>query len=260
MFCLFKGNNIRTKVKVSKNIYFNKTPTSTTCLVKENGKSRIPICTIAKMKDNKQTPTKITKYATFKAALFAIDPNEFNELLEASQINQKNDLILLKLATGFLNLRLKIENEEEILFFGKAINYPDSVLPLNLKTTLSNMIKQASISNLQYFFDQSLSTLWEEMNKSSSGFIGLMIIIQQIAINSPEVCVSNLARFAMTRNSYENHAIVCMCLFWALGSAAISNTTVALKVFQDFMYPVVNIYPNYIFEYLYKALQYETPK
>lgn len=208
----------------------------------------------------RQTPTKITKYATFKAALFAIDPNDFNELFEASQINHKNDLILLKLATDFLNSRLKVENEEEILFFGKPINYPDNVLPRNLKKTISDIIKQASIANLQYFFDQSLSTLWEEMSKNSSGFIGLMIIIQQIAINRPEVCVSNLARFAITRNSYENNAMVCMCLFWALGSAAISNTTVALKVFQDFMYPVVNIYPKYIFEYLYNALQYETPK
>lgn len=251
---MFKGNNTRTKVK---HIYFNNTPKSKTCLVKENGKSRIPICTIAKIKENKATPTKISKYATLKAALFAIDPYEFNELLEASQINQKNDLILLKLATGFLNSRLKIENEEEIFFFG---NYPDNALPILLKTTLSNMIKEASISNLQYFFDQSLSTLWEEMSKNSSGFIGHMIIIQQIAIYKPEVCVSNLARFAMTRNSYENHAIVCMCLFWALGSAAISNTTVALKVFQDFMYPVVNIYSEYIFEYLYKALQYGSPK
>lgn len=205
-------------------------------------------------------PTKIIKYATFKAALFAIDPNEFNELLEASQINDRNDLVLLNLASRFLNSRLKIENEAEIFFFGKAINYPDKILPPNLKKTLSDMIKQVSISNLQYFFDQSLSTLCEEINKSSSGYIGHMILVQQIAKHSPEVCVSNLARFAITRNSYENHANVCKCLFWALGSAAISNTTVALKVFQDFMYPVVNIYPKYIFEYLYKALQYETPK
>ena len=234
---------------------------SRTSLNKINNKSRIPVSNVPNVRANlRQTPTKIIKYATFKAALFAIDPNEFNELLEASQINDKNDLVLLKLASGFLNSRLKLENEEEISFFDNAINYPDSVLPCNLKETLSVMIKQASISNLQYFFDQSLSTLWEEMSKSSAGYIGHMILIQQIAIHRPEVCVSNLASFAITRNSYGNHAVVCKCLFWALGSSAISNTTVALKVFQDFMYPVVDIYHEYIFEYLYKALQYETPK
>lgn len=227
-------------------------------------KTQIPV----KIKEIKsQDPQKKTVLKHKSLELALAQPKldtELQNLLEATKIQfENNDVIMLKTALTFLNEKLILEKAEDLLFFDKPLAYPDNILPANLKSTLKELIQRCSDGNLQYFFHNLLQSLCEELNKSRS-FIGHLILLQQIANNSPTVSISNLASTAILKNSYLNQPSICLSLFWALGTSGALDTTVGLKIWMEIIGTVTNVksYTKFAFEYLHKILSVSerTPK
>lgn len=123
--------------------------------------------------------------------------------------------MLLKTASHFLNEKIRAP-PNEYLFADKPLNYPTNILSKNLNTELTEIISSSREENVQYFFDQALSNVCENMNKNFN-FFGDLIMIQLIGQRYPAVCNQNLARNAMLRNSYQNQSHIGLTLLWGLG-------------------------------------------
>jgi hypothetical protein len=202
-------------------------------------------------------------FKTLAAAINSLDLNELKNLLEATKLQFNNDVIMLKTVLQFFNEKLRLGRAEDSLFFDKPLDYPDNILPENLKSILQQLVQKCNNENLQYFFHNMLQSLCEEINKSRN-FVGHLIMLQQIAQFYPEVCITNLASTVILRNSYQNQPSICLSLFWALGTSGICDTTVGLKVWMEIFSSVISVksYTKFAFDYLHKILSVsnKTPK
>lgn len=140
----------------------------------------------------------------------------FNHLTMMIEDNvAENDVMNLKMATAYLNS--KIRAPYDFMFAGESLSFPSNILNASARDTLmEEIILRATEENIQYFFDQSLSNLCENMNKKTR-FAGDLIMLQLIANTFPKVCVNNLARNAILRNSYQNQSAIGLTLLWAMG-------------------------------------------
>lgn len=201
-----------------------------------------------------EVPTAFT-FKTLQAALHSLNIAELRNLLDATFIQFKNDVIMLKTAVAFLNEKLRLEKAEDVMFFDKPLDYPTSILPNELKSILKELITKCNDEALKYFFHNLLQSLCEELNKSRN-FVGNLLMLQQIAHYLPEVCISNLASTVILRNSYQNQPSICLSLFWALVSSGYCNTTIGLKVWMEIVSSVLNIksYTKFAIDCLHKIL------
>lgn len=238
----------------------NKKKTSGTPEIK---KTQIPVKIKSQVTANQKNVRNVKKtesparlsYKSLQGALNSLNVNELQDLLDATWIQFKNDVIMLKTALTFLNEKLRLEKPEDSLFFDKPLEYPNNVLPNDLKVILRMLISKCSKEHLIHYFHNVLQSLCDELNRSRN-FIGHLIILQQIAQHYPEVCTSNLASTVILRNSYQNQPSICLSLFWALGSSGISDTTTGLKVWTEIFSSVINVksYTKFVFDYLQKIL------
>ncbi|XP_058815684.1 transmembrane protein 214-A-like [Topomyia yanbarensis] len=195
------------------------------------------------------------KYKDIEAALKAIIISDLRAHLWAVNESFKdNHLLLLKAITAFLNEHLRVENVDPI-FADKSLSYPYSVIPHELKAIIDQSISSASTQILQFFYDLSLSNLAEDMNKNLP-HMGHKILLQAVALHQPQICVNNLARNAIIRNSFQNRSNIGLSLLWALGQGGFRDLNVGLKIWQDFMVPVIELktYSKYVYEYIHKIL------
>lgn len=212
---------------------------------------------IQKVKKKGESPSgpRYKSFACLKSALSSLDVIELSDLLEATWVQFKNDVIMLKTALTFMNEKLRLEKAEDSLFFDKPLDYPNNVLPDALRDLLQDLVSKCSHEHLKHYFHNVLQSLCDELNRSRN-FIGHLIVLQQIAQYFPEVCISNLASTVILRNSYQNQPSICLSLFWALGSSGFYDTTVGLKVWKEIISSVINAksYTKFAFDYLFKIL------
>lgn len=205
-----------------------------------------------------QVKKKSESPAGFKSLQFALNQLNLTELrdqLASARLQFNNDVINLKTALTFFNEKLRLERAEDSLFFDKPLDYPHIILPDGLKIIVKQLVRKCSEENLKYFFHNILQSLCEDLNKSRT-FIGHLIMLQQIAMHFPQVCVANLASTVILRNSYQNQPSICLSLFWALGSSGLIDTTIGLKVWKEIIASVVNVksYTKFAYDYLHKIL------
>ena len=218
-------------------------------------KPQIESKNVQKEKKKTESPSTGSAFKSLQSALNSLDINDLNNLLDATWVQFKNDMIMLRTVLKFLNEKIRLEKPEDSLLFDKPLDYPSNILPEALRTILKNLIGKCGIEYMKHYFQNVLQSLCDELNHSRN-FIGHLIILQQIAQYYPEVCVSNMASTVILRNSYQNQPSICLSLFWALGSSGIRDTTIGLKVWTEIICSVINVksYTRFAFEYLYKIL------
>lgn len=153
-----------------------------------------------------------------------------------------------------LNGRLNVDTDPT--FFGKSPNYPSNIVPADLKALIYQTLRDAGVSNVHYFFDQTLTTLAVDQSKNLP-IVGHKILLQLIAIEWPTVCVKSLAKTAILRNSYQNRPPIGLGLLWALGQGGFRDVSTGLRVWQNIMLPVIDIkaYTRFVCEYVHRILQ-----
>lgn len=158
---------------------------------------------------------------------------------------------------SYLNSMLNVKNPPSLI--DKSINYPNNIVPANVKATIYSLLNETGPANIQYFFDQSLTTLAVDLSNNLS-CIGHNILLQLIALEWPSVCIQNLAKNAILRNSYQNRSPIGLNLLWALGQGGFKDTTVGCRVWQNIMVPVLEMksYTKWVCEYIHRMLNHTT--
>lgn len=124
-----------------------------------------------------------------------------------------------------------------------------------LKTIIFDELRNCGLSSIQYFYDLSLTILTDDMSKNLP-YLGHKIMLQLVAQEWPSVSISNLAKCAILRNSYQNRSAIGLTLFWALGQGGYQDLSVGLKVWLNFMLPLLDLksYSKFICEYIHRVL------
>lgn len=158
---------------------------------------------------------------------------------------------------SYLNSTLNVKNPPSLI--DKSINYPNNIVPASVKATIYSLLKETGPANIQYFFDQSLTTLAVDLSNNLN-CIGHNILLQLIALEWPTVCIQNLAKNAILRNSYQNRSPIGLNLLWALGQGGFKDTTVGCRVWQNIMVPVLEMksYTKWVCEYIHRMLNHTT--
>lgn len=156
--------------------------------------------------------------------------------------------------TSFLNSTLNVKNPPSLI--DKSTNYPYNIIPVEVKETIYRLLNEVGPANIQYFFDQSLTTLAVDMSNNLN-CIGHNILLQLIALEWPTVCTQNLAKNAILRNSYQNRSSIGLSLLWALGQGGFKDSTVGCRVWQNIMVPVLEMkaYTKWVCEYMHRMLK-----
>ncbi|XP_055589624.1 transmembrane protein 214-A [Uranotaenia lowii] len=205
--------------------------------------------------DKKQQQVR-PRFKDLDAALRAIAVSDLRAQLWAVSENfRDNHLMTLKALTGFLNESLRVDTSADPIFSEESRSYPYCVIPQELQSLIDEVIDKAGEQNVQYFYDLTLSNLAGDMNKNLP-HQGHKLILQAMAIRVPQICVNNLARNAILRNSFQNRSNIGLTLLWALGQGGFQDPTVGLKVWQDIMVPVIELktYSKYVTEYIHQIL------
>lgn len=154
-----------------------------------------------------------------------------------------------------LNTNLNVDTNPT--FTGHSPRYPANIVPNRLKTLIYQVLRDAGVANIHYFFDQTLTALTDDLSKNLS-VTGYKIMLQLIAIEWPSVCIKSLAKNAMLRNSYQNRAPIGLTLLWALGQGGYQDAAVGLRVWQNIMVPVLEMksYTRFVVEYVHRVLHH----
>uniref|UniRef100_A0A1B0CZE3 Transmembrane protein 214 n=1 Tax=Phlebotomus papatasi TaxID=29031 RepID=A0A1B0CZE3_PHLPP len=204
--------------------------------------------------EKEKKPVK-KKFKNLEAALqeFSVDDLKFH--LDVFKTNFKNShIVWLKAILSYLNEALNVD--VDAVFVCKPILYPANVIPESLKKLIHAELESAGPSNVQYFFDQSLTSLAVDLNKNLP-VVGTKIILQLIALRYPVVCQSNFAKNAVLHNSYLNQSSIGLSLLWALGQGGFRDVQVGINVWQNMMVPVIEMknYSKYVVDYIFRILQ-----
>ncbi|XP_014473777.1 PREDICTED: transmembrane protein 214-A isoform X2 [Dinoponera quadriceps] len=199
-----------------------------------------------KKQEPKEKPPK-----NIKDALNAIDVKELNNVLATSQARYPEaPLIWLKNLAAFLNVKIPIDKEDAI-FSGKPKDYPLSLVPKAISSTLERVVEMAGQQSVQCFYESTLTSMAIDMVKGIP-VVGHKIFLQLLAHLNPEMTAANIPKLTTIRNSYENRKNVGLSLLWAWSQAGRKNLAVGLKIWHELMSPMLDMkgYANYVVQIL----------
>ncbi|GAB0096932.1 Transmembrane protein 214 [Sergentomyia squamirostris] len=221
---------------------------------KKNQAAKVKVTT-SNVKDEKRPLTK-KKFKNLEGALkeFSLDELK-SQLMVLKETFKNSSLVWLKAILSYLNESL-IVIDVDAVFLCRPVLYPATVLPKDLKELIHDELDNAGMSNVQYFYDQSLTSLAEDLNKSLP-VMGTRILLQLIALRYPVVCQSNFAKNAVLHNSYLNQSPIGLSLLWALGQGGFCDVQIGINVWQNMMLPVIEMkhYYQFVVDYLFRILQ-----
>lgn len=180
-----------------------------------------------------------------------INPNELCDVLTSGQTRfPEAPLIWLIDLAAFLNAKMPIDKEDAI-FSGKPKDYPLSIVPKPISSTLEKAIEMAGKQTAQLFYENTLTTMATDMVKGSA-VVGHKIFLQLLARINPEMTVANIPKLITVRNSYQNRKAIGLSLLWALSQAGRKNLAVGLKVWHEVMSPMLETksYSSYVAQVL----------
>lgn len=180
-----------------------------------------------------------------------IDIKELNDVLATAQVRYPEaPLIWLKNLAAFLNVKIPIDKEDAI-FSGKPKDYPLSLVPKEIFSTLESVIEMAGQQALQYFYEITLTSMATDMVKGNP-VVGHKIFLQLLAHLKPEMTALNIPKLITIRTSYENRKNIGLSLLWAWSQAGRKNLAVGLKVWRELMSPMLDTkgYANYVVQIL----------
>ncbi|XP_076682530.1 transmembrane protein 214 [Andrena cerasifolii] len=199
-----------------------------------------------KKQEPKEKPPK-----SIKDALNMINPDELHDILITGQTRfPEAPLIWLKDLAAFLNVKIPIDKEDGV-FSGKSKDYPLSIVPKQISSTLEKAIEMAGKQTAQIFYENTLTAMATDMVKGSP-VVGHKIFLQLLASTNPEMTIVNIPKLISARNSYQNRKSIGLSLLWSLSQAGRKNLAVGLKVWHEVMSPMLETksYSNYVAEIL----------
>ncbi|XP_032669571.1 transmembrane protein 214-A isoform X1 [Odontomachus brunneus] len=199
-----------------------------------------------KKQEPKEKPPK-----NIKDALNAIDIKELNNVLATAQARYPEaPLIWLKDLAAFLNVKIPIDKEDAI-FSGKPKDYPLSLVPKTISSTLERVVEMAGQQSVQHFYEITLTSMATDMVKGIP-VVGHKIFLQLLAHLNPEMTAANIPKLITIRSSYENRKNVGLSLLWAWSQAGRKNLAVGLKIWHELMSPMLDMkgYSNYVVQIL----------
>ncbi|CAL7939703.1 unnamed protein product [Xylocopa violacea] len=199
-----------------------------------------------KKQEPKEKPPK-----SIKDALNMINAEELRNILTTSQTRfPEAPLIWLKELAAFLNIKIPID-KEDVVFSGKPKDYPLSIVPKPISSTLEKAIEVAGKQTAQLFYENTLTAMATDMAKGSP-VVGHKIFLQLLARINPEMTVANISKLIRVKNSYQNRKNIGLSLLWAISQAGRRNLVVGLKVWHEVMSPMLETksYCNYVAQVL----------
>lgn len=97
-----------------------------------------------------------------------------------------------------------------------------------MKSVIEKAITQAGKDNTQLFFDICLTSMASDMSKDLPAF-GNKLFLQYIAINEPQIVVTNVNKYITLKNSYQNRSNIGLSILWAVGHVGIHNFQAGLE-------------------------------
>lgn len=106
-----------------------------------------------------------SRYYSF--VLFQIDPSELASIIATNKLRFSNaPLVWLKEVANFLNSKTQIDVEDPT-FSNNSPDYPLSVVPEEIRSSLENVLQDAGKANTQLFFDVTLTALANDMSRGN---------------------------------------------------------------------------------------------
>ncbi|XP_063830529.1 transmembrane protein 214 [Ostrinia nubilalis] len=204
-----------------------------------------------KQQDKKAEPPKPKPPKTIDDALELIDPSELASIIASNKLRFSNaPLVWLKEVANFLNSKIQIDVDDPT-FGNYNLDYPLSVVPDEIQSSLEKVLQDAGKANAQLFYDVTLTTLANDMSRAQS-VNGHRLLLQMLAKAYPEFCVASVAKSASLRNSYQNRPPIGLTLLWAFGQGGLSDFAVGVKAWQELFLPIIELknYSKYIVAYL----------
>lgn len=192
---------------------------------------------------------------SIESALNMINVKDFTASLELTKLHfPESPLVWLKELTAILNAKITPEVNDPV-FSTKSDGYPLSAIPTGIKQVMEKTLTDAGKPASQVFFDYSLTAMANEMSRGHPA-IGNKLWVQFLALNNPQVTVTSLEKHTSLRTSYQNRQTVGLSILWALGQGGIKDFHIGLKVFKDFMMPLLEMknYSRFIIKYLSQLL------
>ncbi|XP_015190822.1 PREDICTED: transmembrane protein 214-A [Polistes dominula] len=199
-----------------------------------------------KKQEPKEKPPK-----TIKDALNAINPDDFSDILTTGKLQYPEaPLIWLKNLVAYLNVKIPIEKEDAV-FSGKPKDYPLSIVPKSISSTMERAVTMAGQQTAQLFYEITLTAMATDMAKGTP-VVGHKIFLQLLARLNPKMTIANIPKLISVRNSYQNRKAIGLSLLWALSQAGEKDLVVGLKVWHEVMSPllITKSYANYVVQLL----------
>ncbi|XP_075980896.1 transmembrane protein 214 [Anticarsia gemmatalis] len=209
-----------------------------------------------KKQDKKNAePPKPKPPKTLEGALEILDAAELANIITTNKLRFSNaPLVWLKEVATFLNSKTQIEIEDPT-FSNYDTLYPLSAVPDEIRSSLTAVLQDAGKANAQLFFDVTLTALANDMSRGQL-VNGHRLLLQMLAQDYPEFCITSIQKSASLRNSYQNRPPIGLSLLWAFGQGGINNFNVGLKAWQELFLPIIELknYSKYVVGYLCNLL------
>uniref|UniRef100_A0A1B6KGB0 Transmembrane protein 214 n=1 Tax=Graphocephala atropunctata TaxID=36148 RepID=A0A1B6KGB0_9HEMI len=205
-----------------------------------------------KPKEKKEQPAKeIKPPKTIEAAVALITSLDVENVLDIGQMRFPDaPLVWLKGLASWLNTKLPVDHTDNA-FTAKSFEYPLCLLNADIRAVLKKALKGVPEPAIQMFYDYCLASMANDMTKGSP-VTGYKMLLQLVATQQPSVAVSNVAKSATLRHSYQNRPAIGCSIMWALGQAGFKDISVGLQVWQGIMFPVYELrnYAQFVCDYM----------
>jgi len=203
-----------------------------------------------------------SKPKTLTAAIKEFKVNDFKAaLVQTRTFYATNPAMWIKEAAGYLNECLVAE-EAAVDYANHFTSKPMSLVTKELKRTLVQILEECGDAGRQGGYELLVANLGHDLAKASmassgsgSGSVGVngsLVLIQILAESYPHLALTNNKRFGELIHSYQNKASVCIPVLWALGQSGRKDLAVGLKVWIEFMRPLLRFknYSKHVVSYL----------
>ncbi|XP_018331860.1 transmembrane protein 214-A [Agrilus planipennis] len=203
-----------------------------------------------KKQEKSQEQAKV-KPKTIENALNSIDAEELKNLFENNKkLFPDSPIIWLKELSQFLNQKIHVDLQDHT-FSNKSENYPFSAVPHSIRSVIEKAVKDVGRTSAQTFYGISLTSMATDMGKGMP-VIGHKLFLQYLALYEPKFSTASLNKHKDLKNSYQNQQSIGLSILWALGQCGNKDFESGFKVFQEIMFPMIEMknYSRYVTKYL----------
>jgi len=207
------------------------------------------------VKKSKQEQSNIpTKPRTLEEAMKSFNINEFKTtIMKVKNQYPDNFMLWLRDAALYLNVSLTTENpnvelEEPVDPFSQR---PVSIITKETKKILIQLLEECGDFSRQSGYETLLANMGHDLAKGFSVH-GYVILLQLMSEVYPTLATIQTIRFTELIKSYQNKQNVGIALLWALGQCGRKDLSSGLKIWTEYMRPLLRLrhYTRFVVSYL----------